>query len=75
MVRDNPEMAVAIIGKWLKAPIKMHITPESRLPLTPSPEFSRRMDAVRKAAILLLSLEKPIAAEVLSQLPKGWSNR
>jgi flagellar motor switch protein FliG len=29
------------------------------------------MDAVRKAAILLLSLEKPIAAEVLSQLPKG----
>jgi flagellar motor switch protein FliG len=29
------------------------------------------MDAVRKAAILLLTLEKPIAAEVLSQLPKG----
>ncbi len=29
------------------------------------------MDAVRKAAILLLSLEKPIAAEVLSQLPKN----
>src|ERR1700722_18753555 len=29
------------------------------------------MEAVRKAAILLLSLEKPIAAEVLSQLPKG----
>ena len=28
------------------------------------------MEAVRKAAILLLTLEKPIAAEVLSQLPK-----
>ncbi len=28
------------------------------------------MDDVRKAAILLLSLDKPLAAEVLSQLPK-----
>lgn len=28
------------------------------------------MDAVRKAAILLLSLDKPLAAEVLSQLPR-----
>jgi len=28
------------------------------------------MDAVDKAAVLLLSLEKPIAAEVLSLLPK-----
>lgn len=28
------------------------------------------MDSVRKAAILLLSLEKPLAAEVLSQLPR-----
>ncbi len=28
------------------------------------------MDAVRKAAILLLSLDKPLSAEVLSQLPR-----
>ncbi len=28
------------------------------------------MDGVRKAAILLLSLEKPLAAEVLSQIPR-----
>ena len=28
------------------------------------------MDNVRKAAILLLSLEKPLAAEVLSQMPR-----
>jgi len=29
------------------------------------------MNDVRKAAILLLSLEKPLAAEVLSQMPRG----
>src|SRR5437016_141281 len=29
------------------------------------------MDNIRKAAILMLSLEKPLAAEVLSQLPKN----
>ena len=29
------------------------------------------MDDVRKAAILLLSLDKPLAAEILSQLPKN----
>ena len=28
------------------------------------------MDHVEKAAILLLSLDKPLAAEVMSQLPK-----
>ena len=28
------------------------------------------MDELRKAAILLLTLEKPLAAEVLSQLPR-----
>lgn len=28
------------------------------------------MDNVRKAAIMLLSLDKPLAAEVLSQLPR-----
>jgi flagellar motor switch protein FliG len=33
------------------------------------------MDAVRKAAILLLSLEKPLAAEVLSQLPRDQVER
>lgn len=30
------------------------------------------MDSTRKAAILLLSLDKPLAAEVLSQLPKSF---
>lgn len=33
------------------------------------------MDATRKAAILLLSLEKPLAAEVLSQLPRDQVER
>jgi flagellar motor switch protein FliG len=33
------------------------------------------MDAVRKSAILLLSLEKPLAAEVLSQLPRDQVER
>jgi flagellar motor switch protein FliG len=33
------------------------------------------MDATRKAAILLLSLEKPLAAEVLSQLPREQVER
>jgi flagellar motor switch protein FliG len=33
------------------------------------------MDAIRKAAILLLSLEKPLAAEVLSQLPRDQVER
>lgn len=33
------------------------------------------MDDIRKAAILLLSLEKPLAAEVLSQMPKDQVER
>jgi len=33
------------------------------------------MDATRKAAILLLSLDKPLAAEVLSQLPRDQVER
>jgi len=33
------------------------------------------MDATRKAAILLLSLERPLAAEVLSQLPRDQVER
>jgi flagellar motor switch protein FliG len=33
------------------------------------------MDGVRKAAVFLLSLEKPVAAEVLSQLPRDQVER
>uniref|UniRef100_A0A7C4LMD0 Flagellar motor switch protein FliG n=1 Tax=Schlesneria paludicola TaxID=360056 RepID=A0A7C4LMD0_9PLAN len=33
------------------------------------------MDAVRKAAILIMSLDKPLAAEVLSQLPRDQVER
>ncbi|WP_459555525.1 flagellar motor switch protein FliG [Lacunimicrobium album] len=33
------------------------------------------MDAIRKAAILLLSLEKPLAAEVMAQLPREHVER